>query len=288
MAKVNYHADYEKIREKNHNKGIRILILLVIAGYAFFFLSPILFHERPEKSLSALNTETIFLNGRIFINEWKYSPKQNMSELCCTTQGINPNSLKLEASCNYTYRSKNASALKMEIAFSSSDYFVAYIYDIPEDWYCIAVRGQSVQSQPATENSDGLAGSEEEHYGFIYTCVDDVETVTEINTDKKENQFIIERNEKRISLDEKAIQKNLELIESNKKTIEDYESDIKTLKGERTFQIPTERDKTDAKIAQIESTIDNLNSRIRQLETANANLRKEISDYETIIWQLGG
>lgn len=286
-------VNVESIINKNHNKGIIILLLVVISGYVFFLLSPVLFHETPDKSLTELNTEIGFINGRLTVDEWIYSSKQHIMEVCCSTTGFNPKEIMIESSCNYTYRSKGSSPLKCEIGYSTSDYFVVFIYEIPEDFYCVSIRGTE---QPTTETNNTAStdneyepeDNEETSFGYIYTCVDDVEKVDKINVDKTDNEFTIEKTERQISFNEDMIEANDAVIKQLKSNIEEYRENIKTIKSEKSFQIESEREKSDGKINELENTISGLNQQITQLETENARLKKEISDYKTVIWMLKG
>ena len=284
-------TDYEALLNKNQNKGLIILILSIIAGYVFFLLSPLLFHETPEKTLTKLNTDVGFANGRVQVTEWVYSKKQNLMEVCCNTVGISLKETEFEASCNYTYRSKGSSALKAELVYSTNDYFALHIYGVPEDWYCVSVRGTQITKAgvvDTTAENDYVSESDNVSYGYIYTCVDDVEKVDHIDKDKTEEQYTIEKTKRSIAYDEVTIESNLSKISQLQDEIKDIEDDIKSIKNEKAFQIESERNKSDSKISVLENDIENLSKQITQLETENAELKKEISDYKTVIWMLGG
>ena len=164
MANKRTHIDYEKLMYKNHNKGLIILMLVILAGYLFFFLSPLLFHERPTKELSPLNRDIAFMSGKVRINSCKYSRSQQVIEICCTTYGINPEDIEIGASCNFDYKTKGSKALPAAIGYQQSDYFVAYVLDIPEDWYCISLR-----AVPKANGTVNNSNDNSQNYGYLFT-----------------------------------------------------------------------------------------------------------------------
>ena len=284
--------NYEKLRNRNPNKWIIVFLLVIFSGYAFFFLSPVLFHETPEKQVTNLNESMSFINGGLItVNDWKFSKSQNVMEVCCSVSGINTRELIIEASCNFSYRSKGAKALNAAIAYTSSDYFVAYVFNIPDDWYCVSLRG-FIDSESATEETTVESYVEDEKepsaYGYLYTCVENVKTVESIPEQKTEADYVVERNEARISFNESLIEANNKEMDKLKKSITEYEQTISEISKEKVFQISSEREKSDLKIKTLKSEIENLNNQIRKYETKNKTLQEEISEYKTLIWQIQG
>lgn len=285
--------DYEKLMHKNHNRGTMVTIIVVLLGYLFFFLSPLLFHEKPDKTLSALDSEIPFATGRIVINQWLYSPDQNMMEICCTGDSITLSNLAVDASCNYTYKTKGTVGLSSEVGFVLSDYIVIYVYDVPDDWYCVSVRGSiDLAEKPTVESSTaGVAettknGSSDINYGIIYTCVDDVENVDYINNEKTKSGYIIERNTKRIEYNENKIAENENAIAAFKADIQSKNDEITALNRDKSFQIEKERIESDYKISTLNKEIKTIETQIKNLQTDIVNLKDEISDYERVIAQL--
>ena len=255
--------DYEKLMHKNHNRGTMVTIIVVLLGYLFFFLSPLLFHEKPDKTLSALDSEIPFAN------------------------------LAVDASCNYTYKTKGTVGLSSEVGFVLSDYIVIYVYDVPDDWYCVSVRGSiDLAEKPTVESSTaGVAettknGSSDINYGIIYTCVDDVENVDYINNEKTKSGYIIERNTKRIEYNENKITENENAIAAFKADIQSKNDEITALNRDKSFQIEKERIESDYKISTLNKEIKTIETQIKNLQTDIVNLKDEISDYERVIAQL--
>lgn len=286
MAEKRVLIDYEKRLNKNHNKGLIGLIAVIIMGYAFFFLSPLIFHEKPNKELSPLNQEIVFVNGRVKINSWEYSPKQHAFEVCCTTSGINPDDITIEASCNFTYKTKGSKALPTAIGYKQSDYFVVYVVDIPEDWYCVSIRATRKTNSTPDETGKENKGEDTQNYGYLYTCVEDVQHVEEIENNKTKTTYVIERDQRIIEYDKSIIESNEKEIRSLNSQIEDWKSDIHEIEEERPFQIDSERKQSDSRIRQLQDSIAQSNRKIEQIELKNSELQREIAEYKTVIWRL--
>ena len=292
---VQKEIDYEQLHNKNYNKSIIAIITVILLGYIFFFISPLLFHERPAKQLTELVTEHQFFNGTISVRDWRYSPEQHMFEVRCEfSDNIILKDIELTASCNFTYKTKKIQQLKPKIGYYTTDYLVAYINDVPEDWYCASLRitnnTSTLNVQSATETNTqtkdkDVASQLDDNLktGSIYTCVEDVKEVPSILVLERENDFIVERAKGNIIINNDMIDKNTEKIEEYKKVIRECENNIQTLENERSFQVAAEVKTTNEKITAIKSQIEIIQRNIDELRTKNAELKSEIEEYEDVI-----
>lgn len=298
--------NYEQLLNKNHNRGIITLICIMLAGYIFFFMSPIIFHETPVRQYSNLHTDYNYLNGTISVDQWTYSPEQQMFKICCSfSDAVNLKDVEVSAVCNFSYRSKSIAELNADLVYSTRNYIVALVNGIPEDWYCASLRitnnstTQETISVEETEhpkqNSDGLHSLENvrtaetktsSNTGSVYTCIDGVEQVSEIKAFDNDNEYAIERNERNITYDEQLIAANKVEIENLEKSISDCKAEIEQINDEKAFQVEAELKASNTKISNLEKKIETSSKLIESLKTRNEALETEIDDYNIIIRRL--
>lgn len=276
---------------KNHNKGTIILITVILFGYAFFFLSPILFHEQPVKQFTNLNVPVIFSSGRITIESWQYSQEQNMFEVCCSFSNVSIANIKVESNCNFNYKSKGIKSLKCKQLYSNSNYIVVEIYDVPEDWYCTSLKFiTGYENTVVTEenngddiqvlNDDGETTSDK---SSIFTCIEEVEQVKNIKENKINSDYMVERAERKITYDNSIIEENKEMIKQYDADIESYENEIENIKDEMTFQVESEIKTSQSRITQLETKIKNTQNVRQELSDNTDKLTDEVLQYEEII-----
>lgn len=277
---------------KNHNKGTIILITVIILGYAFFFLSPILFHEQPIKQYTYLNVPVNFSSGKITIESWQYSQEQNMFEVCCSFSNVSIANIKVESNCNFNYKSKGTKSLECKQLYSNSNYIVVEIYGVPEDWYCASLKFiTGYEETVVTEENNGddiqvLNGDDGEttsDRSSIFTCIEEVEQVEYIKENKIDSDYMVERAERKITYDNSIIEENKEMIKQYDAEIESYENEIENIKDEMTFQVESEIKTSQSRITQLETKIKNTQNLRQELSDNTDKLTDEVLQYEDII-----
>lgn len=277
---------------KNHNKGTTILITVILLGYAFFFLSPILFHEQPVKQFTNLNVPVSFSSGRITIESWQYSQEQNMFEVCCSFNNVSITNIKVESNCNFNYKSKGTKSLECKQLYSNSNYIVVEIYGVPEDWYCASLKFiTGYEETVVTEENNGddiqvLNGDDGEttsDRSSIFTCIEEVEQVKSIKENKNYSDYMVERAERKIIYDKSIVEDNKVTIKQYDTDIESFEKEIENIKNEMTFQVESEIKVSQSRINQLETKIKDTQNSRQALSDDTDKLEDEISQYEEII-----
>ncbi len=291
--------DYEVLRNQKHNQISKVMIIFLIIGYLFFFLSPYIFHQHPEKQLTKLYEDINFKSGSLRVESWTYSEEQKLSEVCCAfTDYGDEDKLKFSAAANFSYASKSTITLNTEVRYIDSGYFVIVIKDLPEDWYCLAlyIKNSSTdetkdsQSEPKTIATSGEYEPQpksENSEASVYTCVDDVEKVNSI--EKQDNKsYKIMHCERSIAQDEKLIQEYKNNVEELNNEIEDYQSQIQQLESKMTLQTSAEQEKSQEKIDEYNRYIDDNNNNIMSLNSQIEILQNDADEYRLIIENLTG
>lgn len=277
---------------KNHNKGTTILITVILLGYAFFFLSPILFHEQPVKQFTNLNVPVSFSSGRITIESWQYSQEQSMFEVCCSFSNVSITNIKVESNCNFNYKSKGTKSLECKQLYSNSNYIVVEIYGVPEDWYCASLKFiTGYEETVVTEENNGddiqvLNGDDGEttsDRSSIFTCIEEVEQVKNIKENKNYSDYMVERAERKIIYDKSVVEDNKVTIKQYDTDIESFEKEIENIKNEMTFQVESEIKVSQSRINQLETKIKDTQNSRQALSDDTDKLEDEISQYEEII-----
>lgn len=278
---------------KNHNKGTTILITVILMGYAFFFLSPILFHEQPVKQFTSLNVPVSFSSGRITIESWQYSQEQSMFEVCCSFSNVSIVGVNTEANCNFNYKSKGTKSLECKQMYSNSNYIVVEIYGVPEDWYCASLKfitGYEETTITVETNEDDIqvlnGGDNSEtttDRSSVFTCIEEVEQVEHIKENKNDSDYMVERAERKISYDKGIIEDNKVTINQYDADIKSFEDEIENIKDEMTFQVESEIKTSQSRINQLETKIKDIQNARQALSNDTDKLEDEILQYEDII-----
>lgn len=283
---------------KNHNKGTIILITSILTGYAFFFLSPFLFHERPIKQYTNLNETVNFGSGKATVESWIYSPEQNKFEICCSFSNVSINDIKIESSCNFDYKSKGVKPLECDTMFSNSDYLVAEVYGIPEDWYCASLKliskaDKETEPVPTEDNTvnqeneilllDDDEESSTEIKCSVFACIENIEKVEQIQDKKNKDDYIVERAERKIIYDNKLIDDNKAKITAYDDDISGYYKEIGQIQDEMSFQVESEIKISQDRIKSLQNKIKETRISKQSLIDKNDKLEAEVNQYQYII-----
>lgn len=276
-TEIKRNINYEGIRNRNHNVINRIVILIISAGYIFFFLSPYLFHEHPIKQYTELFSGVPFKNGTLVVESWTYSEEQKICEVCCSFNDYgDEDKLEVSASSNYSYDLQGVSALETEILYVDSGYIVTAIYGMPEDWYCAALYINFGEK----ETNDKLSAS-------VYTCVEDVQKTDKIER-KKDNEYKIEHCYRAIERDQQLISDYNKDIENLNTANADYDKQINQLKSKMSLQTTAEKEKSQTQIDSYIFSIKANNDKITKINSEVKLLENDINEYTVIINNLNG
>lgn len=283
---------------KNHNKGTIILITSILIGYAFFFLSPLLFHEQPVKQYTNLNETVNFGSGKATVESWIYSPEQNKFEICCSFSNVSINDIQIESSCNFDYKSKGVKPLECDTMFSNSDYLVAEVYGIPEDWYCASLKliskaDKETEPVPTEDNTvnqeneilllDDDEESSTEIKCSVFACIENIEEVEQIQDKKNKDDYIVERAERKIIYDNKLIDDNKAKITAYDDDISGYYKEIGQIQDEMSFQVESEIKVSQDRIKSLQNKIKETRISKQSLIDKNDKLEAEVNQYQYII-----
>lgn len=288
--------DYEKLAYVNHNKTKAIGLIVVILIYAFFFLSPYIFHEKPQRTYTKIGEYVSFgeMQGKVL--GWDYCPEQQMSQVSVNfSSGINKeDELEVSAKINYDNSRTPAKNCECEIVYSESDYVVVNIYDIPSNFYCCALTVQRKSSnveedtQPTTEPDDKSSLQEvtvnenqSQQSMRVYTCSDAVNLVSTIPK-CDDVVYRLERIYYGIDNDNSIIADNKSQIDELNKSNRDYHLKIEDLQKSLEYQTIEEQDKTNSTINDLLKKVENNNSTIANLQTDIQKKTDEISEYNAI------
>lgn len=295
---------YEKKLNNKNNKFIIFSVVFILIGYIFFFISPKLFHEKPERFYTDIGSTVVFTGGSITPNSWVFAEARNMMQVEFTfksNQVIAPN-IEVNAATSFNDRTKAATRLKSDIIYHENDFYIANIYDIPEDYYCVSLRIRTAESKSSettapVNNNDGIGNevirqlnettsateaTEKTSTAVIYTCRDAVDIIRSLYP-LDDYIYRIKRIQSNINADYAIIAENNAAIDTLKGTNTEYELKNDELRNDMLYMTSSERQKLEAEIESNESKIGDNIAQIRGKEESNLALQNEIQEYSEII-----
>ena len=298
-------ATYEKRLKNKNNKFIIVSITLILLGYVFFFLSPKLFHELPERFYTELGTSVNFTGGSITPSSWVYAHSGGMMQvefIFKSNQTLAPE-IEVNAATSYDDRTKPSARLNAEVIYKENDFYIANIYNIPADYYCVSLRIKTIEDKKSENNNsigynDGLgnevvrrlseteSASEEDKEvtstAVIYTCRDAIEAVYSLYP-LDDYIYRIKRIQGNINIDYSSISENNITIS----TLRDANSELVLRNDELTkemlYMTSSEKQANEREIESNNSKIKDNNAKINTLESSNQSLQTEIQEYSEII-----
>lgn len=302
----NKSESYERKLKNKNNKFIIVFISFIIIGYVFFLFSPKIFHEKPERFYTDIGTEVVFTGGTITPSSWVFAENRSMMQVEFThksNQTIPPD-IEVNAATSYDDRTKPSSRLKAEVIYKENDYYIANIYDIPKDYYCVSLRIKTVENKnsESTNNeevaADGLGNqvvrelsetqnptektAEKTSTAVIYTCSDSVKTVPSIYP-LDDYIYRIKRIQSKIRADYIEVNKNITNINTLKGDNKDLELKNEEIKKQMLYMTSLEKQTKEKEIESNTNKINDNISAITGLESANSSLQREIKEYTEII-----
>ncbi len=299
-------AGYERKLNNKNNKFIIISLILILLGYGFFLFSPKLFHEKPERFYTEIGSAVNFTGGSITPSSWVYAESPNMMQVEFTyksNQVLAPG-IEVNAATSYDDRTKPSSKLKAEIIYQENDFYIANIYNIPEDYYCVSLRIKTVEDKTSesvrkisnndgignevvkkiseTEDSTGQGVKEVTSTAVIYTCRDAVDTVSTLYP-LEDYIYKIKRIQSNINLDYTTINENNSAIDSLKSDNAELEYRNNELTNQMLYMTSSEKQLKEREIESNKSKINDNISKISSFESTNLTLQSEIREYCEII-----
>ena len=195
---------------KAPNYGIQRFLLVMLAGYAFFFTSLIWMGETTDLIEPTVFYESIaYLDQRISLTQWRYAPKQQRMQVILETSSteVLPTRLSFEA------MERTAGTLKTEVILQETDFVVLHICEIPENWREISIR---------------ISSGETDQTAKLYTNMEAVEQVDSV-LEEQEAGYRIARLEAQVRYDDLQIEEReaqIEALQKENREIEKQISDI--------------------------------------------------------------
>lgn len=299
---------YERKRKNKNSKFIIVSVTLIVLGYVFFFLSPALFHEKPERYYTEIGTVVPFTGGNITPNSWVYAKSGKMMQVEFTfksNQTLAPE-IEVNAATSFNVRTKPSTKIDSEIIYHENDFYIANIYNVPDDYYCVSLRVKTKESKAQPQGTsytndrgglgeqvieqlnetvvptDSEGNQEVTSSAVIYTCSDAVDTVYSLYR-LDDYIYRIKRIQSNINGDYALVAQNDSSIESYTQSIEDLRIRNDELTDEMLYMTSTEKQANEREIENNNSSINEYNSKISNLQGTNDFLLNEISEYEGII-----
>lgn len=298
-------AAYERKLKNKNNKFIIISVALILLGYLFFFFSPKIFHEKPERFYTDLGTSVNFSGGSIIPNSWVYAENKKMMqvEFIFKSNKTVPPEIEVNAATSYDDRTKPSSRINADIIYHDSDFYIANIYNIPDNYYCVSLRVKTVED--ASETTTGISGdglgnevvreltgtegaSEAEREkevtstAVIYTCRDAIEIVHSLYP-LDDYIYRIKRIQSNINIDYADIGENNASIETLRSENAALEIRNDELTNEMLYMTSSEKQVNQREIDSNNNSISDNIVKINGLGDTNKDLQAEIQEYEEII-----
>lgn len=230
----------KKIRHKN--LIIRTFLVILIAGYGFFFTSTLWGEQDVVKATPYATTITEHERD-MTLDTWKYDKEQNLMEVALSIQNN-----AMDGHDQYTFKAidREHGFLSVDPVLESAD-LVILQFHVPASWQSL-----SLQLYFPDEVAEG-------DFRSFYMNRDAVQTAS-IKT-LTETGYRIEKYERDITYAESNIETAQKKIEDNNEHIRTFEQEIKSIEDDMIYQTAREQE----------------NSR-HLIETANSNIQKLIQE----------
>lgn len=125
------------------NLTIMIILLFVVGGYIFFFLSPRIFSVDESKLLYTPLSQAVQINNEhsLTIEDWEYSQNERKMSVI-----LSLNSTAADPSEKYVYqvvsrnKVKESTLLSYDVTYQSTTFATLMIYDVPTDFTEVAIK----------------------------------------------------------------------------------------------------------------------------------------------------
>lgn len=286
-------VDYSDRIHTNHSKSLILLVVLIIGGYIFFFLSPYIFHEMPERQFTEIGSKSSVGDVMFKLEKWEYSSNQRIMQIAVSHSKTNTDyDYEVTARSNYKSKTKASTPLSSEIIFRDTDYMIVNVYNIPDEYYCVGIHiaymnvdatnvtvNETVSTTVEESNIKSSSSSETADFYTCYDSTEKVETIFKLN----EIDYKIQRLQQFIQDDKNSIEDN----DTQMQLLRDENDSLRTrnvvLEGELKYKTSSEREDTEDEMQGNEEKIEKNNEKIALLSTRNEELEIEIGEYQSII-----
>lgn len=242
------------IKEKTYKAVVISLIVFIVCGYIFFFLSNFIFPTPRGTAYTQLNTKiSINSTTSYTIYEWNYSPEQQKMEVVIefTTTDYH---IVNEYDFQTIIKLKNSQQrLETEIVYNDDNLYIVHINDVPSEFVEVSFR---------LVDADGNTYKN-------YTNNSSVDIIDNIQIEDKKSYRIRLINNQIQSL-ENEIETIQNKIDENLQTIENLNQSISKIKSNQKYEI-------DEEISKSNNIIKNYQSEIEKLQKSNEEKQKQIN-----------
>ena len=250
-----------------------IILAIIVLGYAFFFTSKFLFHEKKSLLYTELQTEQPLSNEvSLILQKWVYSPKENSMMVMFSAKNDSLQNLDLNWS---TAERHNNTLLNLEtkIMYPFENIVVVNIAGIPKNFEEISLSLQL--------DSEDVANSVVQFYTNknLVATVEKIGAYTDI--DYRIEYLKIQKYDKEIAVKE--------LSDENQMLLADnvvYQKAMESMIENQRFETIAEIEETDRKKKAYQQQIDSNENIINKNKYKISDLQSEIADIETAIQKL--
>ena len=270
-------------KEIRRNLVIIIILAVVIAGYAFFFLSPRIFQESKENLLNTeIGREVKAGSGfSVVVEDWQYcKAEQSMAVIFCFKNSNSNPSEKIEYAAVSRNGARETKAVRCKVIYQSPTMATLTLDAVPTDFNEMAIRVKFVNKHATEDATTALTPklSESEFKEVTATVFTNVFTVTEADSIKELN--VIDLYRQKIERENKALADEIKKLQGEKAGYEVTQSDILARVAElrKDEQFLTDKELEENQ-RQIKSFRDSYDRYTAQIERNN----EEIRDKQSII-----
>ena len=267
-----------------------IILIVIIAIYSFFLLTPLFLHNVTNYVLTPINTvQKLSDNVELTLKKWSYSRSEKLMTVMFSANNQSLNRIALNWSATERHKAKllnidigkQTTTLKSNVKYPFESIVVVEITGVPNDFEEIALTLQ-LDSLDETAHAN--------KYVYFYTNKNDVEYVEKIgnptDTEYRIEFLKIQANDK-----EQGIQKLKEENEKLEQENIEYKSTIQDLLTNQDYQTTDEIKASDSRIQSYrkqisinEDTLSKNKYQIDELEKAiseiNQKIEKQASERE--------
>lgn len=249
------------INFKKNKESLRffIIIFLFVGGYLFFFTSTLWMPASADASyLTQLGTENLWGNRTVTISRWDYQENANKMEVELT---INNKSYDGNNEYKFSAVDLRGRIIKTDVKVADEDWIIVQLNEVPDKWSDISLR---------MEINNG-----ENEILKLYTNINKVTRVKKI-----ENLDYIGYKKKRFDTEIAQMKKLIEDKRKEQKKLENENAEIlkeiERINKYKIYQTDTEKQDSDAKIADAQGTISSNEQNINELNGDIEEITKRI------------
>ena len=273
-------------RKLKTNMVIIIILVTIIGGYVFFFLSPRIFNVDESSLLFTPISEPLSINTEhsVSVEMWKYSENESKMSVI-----ISLDSRSANPSEKYVYqvmsrnKAKESTVINYDVVYQSSTFAYLMINSVPDDFTEVAVRVGYVDRHIEEGNNDenkNVTAS----FVTVYTNKNKVDKVVSINQLSIVEIYIdkINKEDKLIEDDISALKQDNELLEKQQKDILLKVSDLRKSESYLTeseqANVHSQIESYQSTYVECQNTIDTNKAKITEKNASIAKNKSKINE----------